>query len=255
MMDRKETLNLIPAYVLGALSDAECAEVEALLKTDSQARQLLQEYQEIAETLVFAAPAQAAPAHLQADLQQRLQASPPVGRGGTFTGRLRALLGDPRRLLPLAAAFLLVFTGLIYVLVGLKNAAPQSPEALYNELLADADSRTLTLAPHLNDLIYGYLVISSSSDQAVVCVWRLPELSEEEAFQLWLIDDNGSQSGGVFQFENPEGPNYIVVPLDRSIDAYQRFGVSIEPSTGSPLGNRPSGPRVFDVTLNAQQSG
>src|SRR5262245_35245263 len=76
-MDRNTLLDLIPAYALGALDADERAEVDAFLATDDEARTLLAEYQAFTDSLVFSVPARPAPAHLNADLRQRLATSRP----------------------------------------------------------------------------------------------------------------------------------------------------------------------------------
>src|SRR5205085_5277677 len=77
IMDRNILLDLIPAYALGALDPDERAEVEAFLATDDEARTLLAEYQAVTDAIVLTAPARRPPAHLNADLRQRLAASRP----------------------------------------------------------------------------------------------------------------------------------------------------------------------------------
>ena len=60
-MDRNELLDLIPAYALEALEPDEKRQVEALLKTDSEAQQILADYQDIAHNLILATPSTACP--------------------------------------------------------------------------------------------------------------------------------------------------------------------------------------------------
>ena len=71
---REELLNLIPAYAIGALDEQERIDFEAWLQTDPEAQAILADYQIVADHLVALAPLRPAPAHLQADLRQRLTA-------------------------------------------------------------------------------------------------------------------------------------------------------------------------------------
>lgn len=252
-LDRERLLNLIPAYTLGALSNEEAAEVEALLATDAEAQALLADYQAVADTLTYAVPVQSAPGHLRDDLRQRLQSD--AETPSDEADLQRPVIDMPvwrRFLVPVAAALALFIAGALLIV---SRSGSTSPESLYNELAAAEDSRAIALVGDFDEATNGELLISSDGEHAVIRVNQLPALTVEQAFQLWLVDDDGAVSGGVFQFESPEGPNYIVLPLDKPVDDYLRFGVSIEPAGGSPLGNRPTGPRAFGVTINPPQSG
>ena len=95
------------------------------------------------------------------------------------------------------------------------------------------------------------LVASPDGDEAVIRVEQLPTLPGDQAFQLWLVDAAGTvTSGGVFNRQGDADATFIRVPLEQPLDAYQRFGVSIEPAGGSPFPDRPTGPRVFSVQLS-----
>jgi anti-sigma-K factor RskA len=257
-MDRDRLLNLISAYVLCALSDEDAVDVEQLLATDNEAQQLLEDYQAVADSLLLTVPSQPAPTGLRDDLRRRLQASSepdPSDKDQPQTITVTVMPAWRRYPLPLAVVLALVIAGLVLILSSTQSPSSPSPETLYNELAAAEDSRSIALVADFDEATYGDLVISSNGQQAVIRVNQLPTLTMEEAFQLWLVDDDGAVSGGVFQFQDPAGPNYIVLPLAKPVDDYLRFGVSIEPATGSPLGNRPSGPRAFGVTITPQQSG
>lgn len=237
MMNREQLLELIADYALDLLEPDEKAQVEALLKSDREAQQLLAEYEGATNALLFNVPQHPVPQHLHADLKRRLDESK---RGNNIISM--------RLVLAVAAIVVLIAIGL--VLRGF-SVESNTGKDLYDDLVAAPDSQSLDLVAHLTEDIYGDLIISGDGQQAVMRVYQLPDVANDEAFQLWLIDDTGAVSGGVFQFDNPQGPNFIVLPLEKPATGYNRFGVSLEPATGSPLGNKPSGPRVFDVTVNS----
>jgi len=239
-MTREELLDLIPAYALGALDEDERAAVEALLPTDPEARRLLAEYHELADLLPLAAPAVRAPAHLQADLRQRLAARPQLTRPVYRRTWLPVLVGTAAALVLLAVALLLL-------------ARPGDPgAALYQRLIAQSGARELALEAGLEPATTGALVASADGREAVIRVENLPAISTDQTFQLWLVEDTGDRrSGGLFRFANPNTANYIVVPLDKPLEQYTAFGVSLEPAGGSPFLDRASGPRVFRVQLDA----
>jgi anti-sigma-K factor RskA len=248
-MDREALLDLIPAYALDALDADERAAVEALLAVDADARQRLDEYRQIAAVIALSAAPRRAPDHLSADLRTRLTAAPPANVV-PLTVKLPVSprrAGSLRVLLAAAAVTALIITGIFGL--GLPRPVNEG-RALYDQLKAHTESQSLTLVAHLTPEVDGELWIAADGRAAVIRVRRLPELTAAQTFQLWLVDPAGSQSGGTYRFENPAVWNYIVLPLEKPLVEYTRFGVSIEPEGGSPLLDKPSGPRVFDVTVH-----
>jgi anti-sigma-K factor RskA len=253
-MDRQELLDLIPAYALGALDYDERTEVEALLNTDHEARRLLEEYQAMTEAMAVMTPARRAPAYLQDDLRQRLQA----GRNELSTLQVTA---PPRRFKPMiwipvaAAAALVVIVGALLLWQG---SMGNSPERLYGQLVAQADARRIPIqaGQDVNGQPFqasGELVISADGQQAVIRVENLPVIESDQTFQLWLVETqtpDTPQSGGLFRFADPKAANYILLPLVKPASAYAAVGLSLEPAGGSTAPVGPSGPRVFGVALS-----
>jgi len=260
-MNRTELLQLIPLYVLDALPEDERQQVDGLLATDDEARALLASYQQVESVLLLTAPHQAAPADLKARLMAQVSTAgatasqtPPDDRpdGHSDNSSLSARLwrGDGKPLLSVllpAAATVVLLIGLFLTIQGLPDDTT-TPQTLYTQLMDQPESERVALIGHLSEDISGELVIGSDGQQAVIRVEALPPLAEDEAFELWLIDDAGAVSGGVYRLTEP-GAHYIALPLARSAYTYERFGVSLEPAAGSPYADRPSGPRVFDVAL------
>lgn len=254
-MERQELLDLIPAYALGALDVDERTEVESLLHTDHEARQLLAEYQAITEAMVVMTPARRAPFALQEDLRRRLRdtAQPELPTLQASVPRRRF---NPYIWVPMAAvAAILVIVGALLLWQGSPGSGP---ERLYGQLVAQAGARRIPLqaGQDLNGQTFptqGELVISEDGQQAVIRVENLPALQSNQTFQLWLVETqtpDAPQSGGLIQFANPAGSNYIALPLDKPASAYAGFGMSLEPAGGSKSPVGPSGPRVFEVALS-----
>lgn len=263
-MNRTELLELIPLYVLDALPEDERQQVDGLLATDDEARALLASYQQVESVLLLTTPHQAAPADLKSRLMAQVSTA---GTSASFTsddrndnrtdnhsdnGSLSAGLwrGDGKPLLSVllpAAATLVLLIGLFLTIQGLPDGTT-TPQSLYAQLMDQPESERVALVGHLSEDITGELIIGADGQQAVIRVEALPQLADDEAFQLWLIDAAGAVSGGVYRLTEP-GAHYIALPLERSAYTYERFGVSLEPAAGSPFADRPSGPRVFDVAL------
>jgi anti-sigma-K factor RskA len=240
-MDRETLLDLIPAYALGALDPDERAEFEAWLETDADARWMLAEYQSVADSLVLLTSARPAPAHLEADLRRRLakssEQSPPPRSGVTVLWR------------PLAAVAVLVLVAaaVLFWSVTQVNAPNDVAAQLFAELNQAPDVRRVALTPaEGQNQLAGEFV--SDGSRAVIEVWQLPPIQEDQTFEVWLVDEDGPESGGLVEPAPPGEPTYILVPLEKPLEAYQGFGVSIEPEGGSPEPG-PTGPRVFGVSL------
>lgn len=246
-MSRDDLLALLPAYALGALDPDERAAVETWLPTDAEARALLAHYQAVVDQLYVLAPARPAPPHLEADLRRRLAAErAPAGQRETVRWRRQ-------RVWWAAAALVVVVLGAAALLsLFAEHSAPaDDPGALYATIAAQADARRFAVEAS-EDLanLRGELIVTASGDRAVIRVEQLPALPADQTFQLWLLDTEGTlRSGGIFRAQDEV--THIVVPLERPLMAYQRFGVSIEPAGGSPYEDRPTGPVVFRVYVNS----
>lgn len=238
-MDRSELFDLIPAYALGALDPEEQAAVEMLLRDDAEARRELAVYQDINAALVLATPARRAPAHLGNDLRQRLAAEKPAAPAARKAA-------PPRRvnlwvsLAAAAAVLALVIAGTLLL------SRPDPAEQLYAQIVAQAGFQQVAIAD--SNEVSGDLVVSSDGQQAVIRLTRLPQLAQEQTFQLWLIDADGARSGGLFDFTNPQEVYYMPVPLGKAANQYDAFGVSVEPDGGSPLVTAPSTAPIFAVS-------
>ena len=226
-MDRNELLDLIPAYALEALEPDEKLQVEALLKSDAEAQQILAEYQDITTNLILATPARRAPAHLQDDLRKRLAANRPVQAVPSVSRpsqRRRPSIWLP--LLAAAAIIAIVFGAIAYL-----NRNPA--ERLYNQIKAMPGYKTMPIPGPDGTTPTGEMVASPDGSQAVIRMTRLPALQSDRTFQLWLIDDSGAHSGGLFPFTQSDSIYYVAVPLAKNVLDYKAFGVSVEPRGGS----------------------
>lgn len=254
-MTHDEVTELLPAYVLGALDGDERRLVEQALAADPDVRAQLAEYEASAESLVALAPLRPAPDHLQADLKARLAAR----REGTPPAPLRVKPRRLRRWWLIAAAALVVVVGVgVIALLLLRDdePSPDQPgagngEALYTELAAQEGALWYDVVPtDLEPGVSGALVAAPDGDRAVIRVEELPAITDENVFQLWLVNAEGQRiDGGLFR-QREDGVAYVEIPLDAPLTQYQRFGASLEPAGGSPFPDRPTGPGVFGVPLD-----
>lgn len=251
-MNRDDVLQLIPAYVLGALETDERSQVEQLLAVDGEAQAMEQQYRQIVMVLPLTAVHRQPSPNLKNRLLARLQGDelesvPPNVIDMPKKKKRKRSQFDRRLILPVVAGLVLAIVGLGFVLT--REDDTPSPQAVFYTLLDTYDSEQVPVSPsEYNQDVEGSLIISGDSGQAVLRVSELPVLTEDQTFQLWLIDTEGSLSGGIYQADE-SNRLYIVIPNEKPIDNYVQFGVSIEPAGGSPLGDKPSGNRVFGVAI------
>lgn len=93
------------------------------------------------------------------------------------------------------------------------------------------------VAPEATGIIY----ISADGQKGTLIVDRLPQLSPEQQYQLWLIQDGQRTSGGVFSVD-VDGYRGMQIESPRPLQDFTAFGITIEPAEGSP---GPTGERVL----------
>jgi len=73
----------------------------------------------------------------------------------------------------------------------------------------------------------------------------LPELREDEYYELWFVDDDGRMSGGTFQVR-PEGRASVNFTAPAVARTYPTVGITREPDDGDP---QSSGKKVLGGEL------
>jgi len=236
-------LERLPAYVLGCLEEDEAREVSDHLAACPACRAEWLAYLEVVGDLALAVPQEEPPAALKGRLMARLSVRPrPTAAAAPsppWWERLRRLL---QGVAPLWAPISLL------LIVGL---------ALLNLLLWQRLSRLEKMAPgpemHIVALVgteaapdaHGIVVISGDGEYGSLIVEKLPPLSPEKQYQLWLIQNGQRTSGGVFSV-TPEGYGVMEISSPRPLFEYSAFGITIEPAGGSP---GPTGAKVLGGSL------
>lgn len=268
-MSRDELLQLIPAYVLGALDEDERRQVDMLLADDVEAQTMEKEYRQIEMMLPFMAVNRQASPDLKDRLLYRIHNN---SADADETDNIDDDIDDaddvtpenvvpfkekrkrsPRRqyIFPLAAVLVIAVIGLLFALSSSNETA--TPQAIFRSLYEQPNSERVYVEASADSAAHGTLLISTDGEQAVLRVRELPDLSSDKTFQLWLIDDAGSKSGGIYEADE-QSELYVLIPNERPINTYTTFGMSIEPAGGSPLGDAPSGQRVFAVNVPTDET-
>ena len=236
MLNDIHVLESIPAYVLGSLEEDETRLVAEHLSSCYLCRKELEDYQDIADQLLFALPSVTPPEKLKSRLVERVQGlnhkrvpQPPISRlpgrlvpVGAIAGLLLILLlAVSNLLLWRQAQNSEVFTGPL----GMRAIALQNTEA----------------APEAS----GIVIVSADGKNGVLVVDKLVELPENQEYQVWLERDSTETSGGVFAVDE-DGYRGMRINAPESLLSYTSVQVTIEPEGGSAT---PTGPQVLKGTL------
>lgn len=250
-LSRDELLQLIPVYVVDALEDEERSQVEALLAMDEEARRLEADYRQVQMILPLSVKSQQAPSEVKDRLFKQIHEDKiepdTVGLESVPRKEKRKVIQHKRRyILPFVAAFGIIIVGFALVLTNRDES--ESPYTVFRELYNQPYTEKVYVSDSGQSPTEGTLVIAEDGDKAVLRVEQVPVLEDNQVFQLWLVEPNEVNNGGTY-LANERSELYIVVPNEYPINRYSRFGISIEPTGGSPLGNAPSGDRVFSVDI------
>jgi anti-sigma-K factor RskA len=243
-MSRDELLELIPAYVLGALDEDERAEVEALLAIDTTAQEIEAEYRQIVDALPFTAESRQASPDLKNRLIQRINENDSAPNIKTLPKSQPQRVSS--RVLSLVAVITLIVIGVLFALSN--SIFTKTPKDKFIELSNQPDSQEVVVKPSDENPSAGRLIIAADGQEAILQVQQLPDINTDQTFQLWLIDTEGAKDGGLYQSTDSD-ELYIVIPNERPVNTYTAFGMSVEPAGGSPLRDAPSGDRVFAVVI------
>jgi len=236
MVAKEHVTESLPAYALGALDDVEAKEIQEHLGECAACRSELTLYEDVAGQLAHAVPRSEPPVGLKRKVMGEISetaAPDDAGRAAPWESWLLAL----RQFFagPVWRPALL----LLIVVLGVGNLT------LWQRVRQTQDAapfRTVKLAGTENaSEATGVIIISEDGAHGALIVQELPQLSEEQQYQLWLIDDEERTDGGVFSVaEDGYKSHYVSSP--RPLGDYDAFGVTIEPAGGSP---GPTGAQVL----------
>ena len=227
----------IAAYALEALPPDEEATVVAYLAAHPEARALCEEYRSIVGMLPYAA----APSE-----------PPPFLREGV----LRSIRSERvhRRRVPLPPAryrFVSAFAACALLLllvwnIGLQvrtSPAPARADTAISDILSQPGSVTYAMEPQPDaPNASGRIYLSSNLQQAAMSVWRLPQVSPDQTYQLWFrLDDQTRVSITTFSVD-AKGTAVVRLDVPRMSRPYVQCGITLEPRGGSP---QPTGPRIL----------
>jgi anti-sigma-K factor RskA len=219
--------DLLPGYALGCLDAEDERAVTSHLPRCPVCRTELESFVRVADQLTTTVPGVEPPADLELRLMRVIGAGRQK-RSGTWRPALTAVAA--MFAVVLVAGNLLQWTGVIQ-----RPGKQGSPALMSTTLAGTGDVRDA----------YGTVVLDPADHEGVLAVTGLPRLDSAHQYQLWLIRGGERRSAGVFSVDaKGYGSLLLVVPVD--FRNFHGFGISIEPSGGSPA---PTGPRVMAGTL------
>jgi anti-sigma-K factor RskA len=221
---------LIALAALGELDDAERRELDHEAAQDAEVAAALRDALETAAALQ-AGGAAAPPATLRnrvLDAIENVAQQPAGGPDRTTAGVAPVTSLDEHR--RSRGRLLLAAAAVIGLIVGLGGLlANRSSNSDVVAAVLDADD---VVARPLSGSLSGTVTVSHSAsvDAVAVTATGLDPLAAGQTFQLWLVDDAGATSVGVFR---PASDGTVRVRFDNVDPAGFVLGVTVEPSGGS----------------------
>lgn len=240
--DPCEQLNeLLPAYSLGATTHAETLVVESLMAECPEVAGELHEYIGLSTALLSQVDAVTPPAHLHSKLMSAIQADStpeaPVQPDNVIQFPVRRIMIA----VSMVAVSLLVLTN-IYWMLEVNNLQDEHDTEM---TVAQADLSTLitlvtdnTQQTHLSAStnpqdVFATVFWSSEQERALLYTENLPQLTKDQIYQLWLIDDSGIPlSAGTFAVHD-NGQGMLIFNPPRALGDFNVLGISTEPKGGS----------------------
>lgn len=238
MNDNEHIIELIPAFVLGALDPDEAALVKAHLKICKRCLSELEAYNAISDKLMLAVPRYDPPAYLKARILQSVSDKPklvaPVDRWAKWRAAFQAL----------PAAW--VVMGVLVLVLAASNLFLWREVSVLRSSAEQIRFSTIAMAgTEAAPLATGMVIISPDGRYGTLVVDGLPHLEPSYEYQLWLIRDGGRTSGGIFSV-NEQGYASLQIYAHDPLISYPGFGITVEPTGGSP---EPTGDKVLGNEL------
>ncbi|WP_293699814.1 anti-sigma factor [uncultured Agrococcus sp.] len=230
-MHEHDFRELSAGHALGALSEEEERELHAALEEHPEWQSILDEDANAAASLALTAPAQEPPKDIRAGILAAINEQPQA------VSQKR-----PRRLrmslFALAASVVLILAIVIAPL--LFDAARDTPPAdlAMEEITAAEDARSATADVDGGGSVTLHWSISVGS--AVIETAELPEIADDQAYELWFVRGETPISAGLIELgEDSELTLLAGEPSQGDIVA-----ITVEEPGGSPTGEPTSDPIV-----------
>ena len=231
----------IPAYALGVLDANDSTALAAHLKSCASCRDELAAYQTLSDNLLMAIPPQNPPASLRQRLKTKLPSARKASNG------IRAWsFGQSALAIGLVALLLLnIFT--LFQMQSFQRQQARLSNQLQSEqtamaLLSYPDTQTLLIT---SQNVTGTVLLDKDRNTAVIILWNLRLIADNQTYQIWLISPNGDRtSAGLFRPEADQPFTSIPISSKQALSGFKGIGATLEPLGGS---SHPTGLRLFSV--------
>jgi anti-sigma-K factor RskA len=229
--------DLLPAYALDCLDEAEKQMVADHLKNCADCSQELRTYLRVTDQLALGVKDNAPPVRLKDHIISQV-----------VRGKGQKLADQPdvwwnwisqalQRIVPVWGLASLV----LVMVLGARNLMLQHQlDAIELEMQSSLMTIRLTGAERSPEAT-GMLVISRDGEYGTLVVDGLPLLEPSQEYQIWLIKDGVRTSGGVFSV-GEGGYGALRISSAEPLSNYSAFGITIEPAGGSAA---PTGAKVL----------
>ena len=241
MAGEEHVFDQLSAYALDCLDEAEKSRVDAHLAGCDLCRQELQTYREIVEVLPFAMQENDPPPALKGRIIHSAARSKMISPAKPRRSVWEQLGESLRKAAPawgLASLLMILLLGVNNLLLWQRVNQIESSQRVPFMTVTMQGTGTSPGAS-------GLLVISLDGEHGTLIVDGLEILDENHQYQLWLIQDGQRTNGGVFSV-GKDGYGSLWVGSPQPLASYTSFGVTIEPSGGSP---GPTGAKVLGGEL------
>lgn len=230
-MDDKAFNDLKDAYVLGALPEEERASVEAYLALNPERQAEVDELAGIAGLLALSTPEHEPPAGLRGRVMSVVEAEAAPSRterarpAASWLGRLggfqNVALGAAAVLLVGLLSWNVLLQGDVRDLRGQVDQAQSQNQA--------QETREIKLGGAWAERGARAEVTAIKDDRAIIVVEDMPSMPEDRTGQVWVIDNDVPEPGGLLE---PSG-NMAATAITTSLSEADAIAVTVEPAGGS----------------------
>ena len=236
-------LENIPAYALGALDAKDAAALDAHLQTCASCREELAAYRTASDNLLMSLPPQEPSAALRKRIQRRLPSAQKTTRPRLNWSFSRVAVG-------LAIVLLLALN---VVSISQVRALRSQQAQLMDQIQNGQMALVMLSYPHTQSFpiqaenVTGSLLLDREYNNAVLILRGLPQIPENQTYQVWLIAPNEERTSAGLVRQQADLP-FLSEPIDSAQDLanFVGVGMTIEPSGGS---DHPTGAQVFRINF------
>ncbi len=231
-------IDMLPAFVLDALTDEETNQVAVHLTSCQTCQAELSRLQQVADDLPLALMQTAPPPRVKDHLMSAIHARQQKAVPSVQLSFRQKLVGFLRQPLPALAVTLIVIMAVGNILLWRQLTLTSRQANTPMGVTALANTKDAPGA-------MGTLIMDQKGDYGTLVVDNLALLDSSQQYQVWLIKNGTRISGGVFSV-NHDGYASLEILAPPPLIQYDSVGITVEPFGGSP---GPTGAKVLGGTL------